>query len=51
MRLWELTDRERSIYEHGVIAGWVLRQNEVDDINHEADRLYEAAYDHRHWSC
>ena len=51
VRLWELTERERSIYEQGVIAGWVLRQGEVDAVNYEADRLYVAAFDHRHCSC
>lgn len=46
VRLWELTDRERAIYELGV--GHAARQPEVDQLDHEADRLYVAAFDHRH---
>lgn len=51
VRVWELTDRERAIYELGFLVGYAARQPEVDRLDDEADRLYAAAYDHRDCSC
>ncbi len=51
VRVWDLTDRERAIYEHRVLVGYAARQPEVDQLDHEADRLYVAAFDHRHCTC
>jgi hypothetical protein len=52
---WELTDAEKRIYEAGFIAGYELQTtvhaNELADLNHEADRLYRAAFDHRDCRC
>lgn len=42
---WELTDRERRIWEAGYITGYNARQPEIDKLDAEADRLYRAAYD------
>ena len=45
---WELTDAERRIYEAGFIAGYSLKSaahdREVAQLNHEADRLYQEAF-------
>ena len=51
VRPWELTERERAIYELGFLMGYSARQPEVDQLDHEADRLYVAAFDHRHCPC
>lgn len=51
VRVWDLTDRERAIYELGFLVGYAARQPEVDQLDHEADRLYVAAFDHRHCAC
>ena len=43
-RLWELSDRERRIFDAGFHHGYALgassRQPEIDALNHEADRYY-----------
>jgi hypothetical protein len=31
--------------------GHAARQGEVDQLDHEADRLYRAAFDHRDCTC
>jgi hypothetical protein len=51
VRVWELTERERVIYELGFHTGYAARQPEVDQLDHEADRLYMAAFDHRDCAC
>ena len=51
VRVWELTERERVIYELGFHTGFAARQREVDQLNHESDRLYVAAFDHRSYPC
>lgn len=51
VHVWELTDRERVIYELGFHMGHAARQGEVDQLDHEADRLYRAAFDHRDCTC
>ncbi|MBD8661489.1 hypothetical protein IFT72_14970 [Frigoribacterium sp. CFBP 8754] len=51
VQVWELSERERVIYELGFHTGFAARQLEVDQLNHEADRLYVAAFDHRNCSC
>jgi hypothetical protein len=51
VRLWELTERERVIYELGFHTGFAARQRSVDQLNHESDRLYVAAFDHRSCAC
>jgi len=43
---WELTDVERRIYEAGFMAGYASRDAEVAQLNHEADRLYDRAFNH-----
>jgi hypothetical protein len=52
---WELTPAERRIYDAGFITAYELRTtahaNEVAGLNHEADRLYRAAFDHRDCRC
>ena len=52
---WELTAGERWIYDAGFITGHELRTtahaNELAGLNHEADRLYRAAFDHRDCRC
>ncbi|RPE73736.1 MULTISPECIES: hypothetical protein [unclassified Frondihabitans] len=48
---WELTAHERRIYEAGFMVGYALREPEVEQLNHEADRLYRAAFDHRNCAC
>jgi len=44
---WELTPAEARIYEAGFMAGYASRDSEIAQLNHEADRLYEAAYNRR----
>lgn len=51
VRVWDLTDHERVIYELGFVMGYGARQPEVDQLDHEAGRLYVAAFDHRHCNC
>lgn len=51
VHVWELTDRERAIYELGFHMGYAARQPELDQLDHEADRLYMAAFDHRDCTC
>ena len=51
VRVWELTERERVIYELGFHTGFAARQREVDQLSHEADRLYVAAFNHRSCAC
>ena len=51
VNVWELTDRERVIYELGFHMGYAARQPELDELDHEADRLYMAAFDHRNCTC
>lgn len=48
---WELTPHERRIWEAGFITAHQLRDGEVGRLNHEADRLYRAAFDHRDCNC
>jgi hypothetical protein len=48
---WVLTDSERRIYEAGYINGHSDRDPEIAQLNHEADRLYQAAFDHRNCAC
>jgi hypothetical protein len=52
---WELTPAEQRIYDAGFITGYELQStahtNEVASLNHEADRLYRAAFDHRDCRC
>lgn len=55
---WELTPAEKRIYEAGFTTAYLMRTSEierltqaVERLNNEADRLYRAAYDHRHCSC
>lgn len=55
---WELTVSEKLIYEAGFTTAYLMRTNEleqltrdVERLNHEADRFYRAAYDHRDCSC
>jgi hypothetical protein len=43
---WELTEHERHIYEAGFMSGYFTRDPEIGQLNHEADRLYRAAFDH-----
>ena len=54
----ELTPAEKRIYEAGFTTAYLMRTSEierltqaVERLNNEADRLYRAAYDHRHCSC
>lgn len=51
VRVWELTERERVIYELGFHMGYTARQPEINQLDHEADRLYMAAFDHRDCTC
>lgn len=51
VRVWEMGERERVINELGFHTGFATRQREVDRLNHEADRLSVAAFDHRNCSC
>jgi hypothetical protein len=51
IRVWELTERERVIYELGFHTGFAARLREVDQLNYESDRLYVAAFDHRSCAC
>lgn len=44
VRVWDLTDRERAIYELGFLIGHAARQPEVDRLDYEADRLYVAVF-------
>lgn len=48
---WELTEHARHIYEAGFMAGYFTRDPEVAQLDHEADRLYRAAFDHRNCAC
>lgn len=48
---WELSPRERRIWEAGFITGHEVREREVEQLNHEADRLYRLAFDHRDCTC
>lgn len=48
---WELTEHERHIYEAGFMAGYFTRGPEIAQLDHEADRLYRAAFDHRNCAC
>jgi hypothetical protein len=55
---WELTRVEKRIYEAGFTTAYLIRTTEIERLtqevarlNHEADRLYRAAYDHRNCSC
>ncbi|MBD8729036.1 hypothetical protein [Frigoribacterium sp. CFBP 13707] len=43
---WELTDVERRVYEAGFMVGYASRDAEVAQLNHEADRLYDKAFNH-----
>ncbi len=45
---WELTGRERHIWEAGFIAGYGARQPEINHANNDADRYYRAAYQNTH---
>jgi hypothetical protein len=51
LNTWELSDDERRIYEAGFMAGYFARDPEVANLDHEADRLYQIAFDHRNCSC
>lgn len=51
VREWELSPRERRVWEAGFITGFSERQAEIDDLGAEADRLYGAAFDHRNCAC
>ena len=51
VRTWELTEEESRIYGAGHLVGYASRDAEVaalhariDQLNHEADRLYHEAY-------
>jgi hypothetical protein len=55
---WELTTAEQRIYEAGFTTAYLMRLAEIEnltrevaDLNHEADRLYRAAFDHRNCAC
>lgn len=48
---WELSPRERRIWEAGFITGHAVREVEVEQLNWEADRLYRTAFDHRDCTC
>lgn len=55
---WELTPHEMRIYEAGFTTAHLMQQAHIealtDDLatlNHEADRLYREAFDHRNCSC
>ncbi|ROS48755.1 hypothetical protein [Frigoribacterium sp. PhB118] len=51
VRPWELTAAEQRIYDAGFMTGYDLQRAEherqVADLNHEADRLYQAAFSRR----
>jgi len=48
---WELTPGEKRIYDAGFMTGYDLQsvrhEHEVANLNHEADRLYLAAFNRR----
>lgn len=48
---WELTPAEQRIYDAGFMTGYDLQRAEnerqIADLNHEADRLYQAAFQRR----
>jgi hypothetical protein len=50
-RPWELTPAEQRIYDAGFMTGYDLQRAEserqIAALNHEADRLYRAAFDRR----
>ena len=48
---WEVTAHDRHIYEAGFMAGYTLRNPEGAQLDHEADRLDRAAFDHRTCTC
>lgn len=55
---WELTTAESRIYEAGFMSAYAMRTaeierltREVEFLNHENDRLYRAAFDHRNCAC
>lgn len=58
VNVWELSRRERDIYEAGFYAGHLSRQPEVDAMedlfkqaDNDADRYYRAAFDHDYHDC
>lgn len=46
--MWaELTDRDRAVYEIGFVTGFLMREDEVEQANADADRFYRLAFDRR----
>jgi len=52
---WELTPAEQRTYGAGFITRYALKDtahtSEVAGLNHEADRMYRATFDHRDCTC
>lgn len=58
VRPWELSDRDRAIYEAGFIDGHLAREPELVSVGNalkqaedDADRFYRAAFDHDYHDC
>jgi hypothetical protein len=58
VNVWELTGREKDIYEAGFFAGHLSRQSEVTAAENafkhaddDANRYYRAAFDHDYHDC
>ena len=42
---WALTKEQQEVFDLGFFVGYRMRQEQIDQLEHDADRFYRAAYD------